>query len=273
MAADLAEMAMYGNQELVEGKDLENVTLASIATVAGNIMNKSYLSGFANAVDALHDPQGGAALWARQMAGSVVPSAVATTAKALDPNVRQVNSMMDAIRARIPGMSDKLPLAPDLWGEPRVTDSGLGKPFDALSPVFSQKPTPEPIDRELIRLNSNIQMPPTTTSFDGVSVNMKQFPEAYERYVELAGNELRHPAWGLGAKDLLNKIVTGEHPLSQVYQLKSDGTEGGKDLFIQGIIGQYREMARKQVLEEFPDLKSQVEAKKQAQRELRMPVQ
>jgi len=27
------------------------------------------------------------------------------------------------------------------------------------------------------------------------------------------------------------------------------------------------------VLEEFPDLKSQVEAKKQAQRELRMPVQ
>lgn len=273
MAADLAEVAMHGNQELVEGKDMENITLASIAAIAGNVMNKSYLSGFANAVDALHDPQGGAAQWARQMAGSVVPSVVNATARAMDPNVRQVNSMMDAIRNRIPGMSESLPLAPDLWGEPRKTDSGLGKPFDALSPIFTQKPTPEPIDQELIRLNSNVQMPPTTTSFDGVSVNMKQFPKAYERYVELAGNELKHPAWGLGAKDLLNKIVSGEHPLSQVYQIKSDGPDGGKDIFIQGIINQYRESARRQVLQEFPDLSDQVAAKKAAAQQLRMPVQ
>jgi hypothetical protein len=106
-----------------------------------------------------------------------------------------------------------------------------------------------------------------------VSVNLKQFPQAYERYVELAGNDLKHPAWGLGAKDLLNKIVSGEHPLSQVYQIKSDGPDGGKDVFIQSIINQYRESARRQVLQEFPDLNDQVQAKKEAQRQLKMPVQ
>lgn len=273
MAADLAETAMHGHSELVEGKDMENLTLASIAAVSGTVMNKSYLSGFANFIDAIHDPQGGgAAYFARQFVGSFVPAGVNAVEGAADPNVRAVNSMMDAIRARIPGMSDALPIRRDLWGEPMRNTSGLGVPFDVLSPVFTQKPTPEPIDKEIIRLGSNVQMPPSSTSFDGVSVDLKRYPEAYERYVQLAGNELKHPAWGVGAKDMLNQVVSGTHPLSAVYQIRSDGPEGGKDVFIRDTIRQYRELARKQLLEEYPALASEVRDKQAKQRQLRMPV-
>lgn len=273
MAADIAETANFANEQMVDGKDMEKVTLAAIAAVAGNVMNKSYLSGFASAVDALHDPNGGgAALWARQLAGSVVPSGAFAVTRSLDPNVHAVNSMLDAIRARVPGLSKDLPVRHDLWGDPMTIDSGYGRPFDVLSPIYAKKPTPDPIDKELLRIQSSIRMPPSNTSFNGAQVDLKQFPEAYERYVELAGNKMKNPAWNLGAKDLLNQIVSGGHPLSAVYRLRSDGPDGGKDVFIQGIVNQYRELARAQLLKEYPQLDAQVRAKQAQQQQLKMPV-
>lgn len=272
MAADLAELAMHGHEQLADGKEMENVTLATVAAIAGNVMNKSYLSGFSDAVDALHDPNGGAAKWARSMAGSVVPSGVAAIGKAIDPNVREVNSMMDAIRARMPGLSDSLPARHDLWGKEMRADSGYGKVFDAFSPIFTQKPSDEPIDSEIIKHQMDVKMPPRVTSFNGISVDMHRFPAAYERYVELAGNALKSPAWGTGAKDLLNAVVTDKHPLSTVYRLRSDGPEGGKDVFVRDIIRQYREDARRQILKEFPELAAEVGQKQEKQRALKMPV-
>jgi hypothetical protein len=273
MSADIAETAHFANEQMVDGKDMEKVTLAAIAAVGGNVMNKSYLSGFASVVDALHDPNGGgAAAWARQLAGSVVPSGAFVVTRAMDPNVHAVNSMLDAIRARVPGLSKDLPVRHDLWGEPLTIDSGYGRAFDVLSPISTRKPTSEPIDKELIRLQSSIRMPPSNTSFNGAQVDLKQFPEAYERYVELAGNKLKNPAWGLGAKDLLNAIVTGRHPLSAVYRLRSDGPDGGKDIYIQSVVNQYRDLARTELLKEYPDLARQVGDKQQQQRALRMPI-
>lgn len=272
MAADIAETAHFANEEMVDGKDMEKVTLAATAAVAGNVMNKSYLSGFASAVDALHDPNGGgAALWARQLAGSVVPSGAFAVTRAMDPNVHAVNSMLDAIKARVPGLSKDLPIRHDLWGDPMTIDSGYGRAFDVLSPIYARKPTPEAIDKELIRLQSGLRMPPSNTSFNGAQVDLKRFPEAYERYVELAGNKLKDPAWGLGAKDLLNAIVNGKHPLSAVYRLRSDGPDGGKDIYIQSIVNRYRELARTQVLKEYPEIAGQVSTKQQKQRALKMP--
>jgi len=123
-----------------------------------------------------------------------------------------------------------------------------------------------------LRLQSNIEMPDANTSFNGATIDLRQHPEAYERYVELAGNKLKDPAWGMGAKDLLNAIVSGNHPLSAVYRLMSDGPDGGKDLYIQSTINRYRNLARTQLLKEYPEIAGQVQTKQEDQRSLRMPV-
>lgn len=273
MAADIAETAHYANDKMLDGKDMEKVTLGAIAAIAGNVMNKSYLSGFANAIDALHDPNGGgAAMWARQLAGSVVPSGAFVVTRSMDPNVHAVNSMLDAIRARVPGLSKDLPIRHDLWGEPMTIDSGLGRPFDVLSPVYARKPTPEPIDKELLRLQSNIEMPDANTSFNGARIDLRQHPEAYERYVELAGNKMKDPAWGMGAKDMLNAVVSGNHPLSAAYRLMSDGPEGGKDHFIKGVVDRYRTLARTELLKEYPQIAEDVRGKQAQQQQLKLPV-
>ncbi len=286
MAADIAEAGQHGEEQYVEGKDMQKLSASAVAAIAGNIMNKSYLSGLADTIDAIHDPNGpGATQWLNNMAGSVVPAGVAAATRAIDPNIHAVNTMTDSIRARIPFLSETLPVRHDLWGDPLTIDSGFGKPFDVLSPIGSKKPTPEPIDQELLRLKANIEMPSASVTFSqgniSVPVNLRQYPEVYERYVELAGNELKHPAWGLGAKDLLNQIVEGNHPLSAVYRLKAD-LPGGEDTpfvqvspkeeFIRAIIGQYRDLARRQILQEYPQIKSLVDEGRDQIQQLKMPV-
>jgi hypothetical protein len=66
------------------------------------------------------------------------------------------------------------------------------------------------------------------TRGNSVSIDMSKYPAAYSRLLELSGHELQHPTWGMELKDLLNSIVSGEHPLSAIYNLKSDGPEGAR---------------------------------------------
>lgn len=272
MSADMAETFLNAQHEALDDPDTERLVTAGILAFAGNLTNKTYLSGLSGAIEALNDPQRSAEKWTQRLAGSIVPSGVAQIGRINDPTVREVYSMMDAIKARTPGLSKDLPPRMDMWGEPLKSESGLGKAYDAFSPIYTRQPTPEPIDQEILRNEVNIGMPPRKTSFDGVRIDMTQYPKEYARYVELAGNGVKHPAWNMGAKDFLNAVVTGKSPLSIIYQMKSDGPDGGKDLFIRSTISDYREMARRQLLTEFPELNKAVQEGKARQREMKMPV-
>jgi hypothetical protein len=181
--------------------------------------------------------------------------------------------MMDAIKARTPGLSKDLPPLRSVWGDPVEHDSGMGKAYDLLSPFATRKPADSPIDQEILRLGANVNLPSSKVSFgQGAQIDLRKDPQMYSRYVQLAGNEWKDPAWGLGAKDLLNQIVTGKHPLSPIYEMKSDGPDGQKAAFIHGIMNQYREGARQQLLEENPKLQPQIDQKRATAQALKMPV-
>lgn len=272
LSADTVETINNAQHEALDDADAEQLAVATSVAFAGNLTNKTYLSGLSDMFEALSDPQRYSEGMAQRLAGSVVPSGVAAANRQGDPYVHEVNSMMDAIRARTPGLSEKLPVRRNLWGEPLKYESGLGTGVDFLAPVTSREPNDSPIDKAIMEQGANVTMPQRRTNFDGVTVDLARYPKAYSRYVELAGNELKHPAWKMGAKDVLNAIVSGKHPLSPVYAMRSDGPEGGKDMFIRGMVSDYREMARKQLLKEFPDLAEDVRQKKAHARALKMPV-
>jgi hypothetical protein len=184
---------------------------------------------------------------------------VAEVARGLDPYLRESRSVIDSIRRRTPGISKDLPAVRDLWGKPIEFRSGLGWAYDAVSPIYSRKEKASPIDAEIIRLGMNLRKPPRTVGIDGFSVDLDKHPGAYQRYVELSGSALEHPAWGLGAKDNLDAIVGGKHPLSDVYDLKSDGPDGGKADMIRDMVLDYRAHARRQLKEEYPSIAAQVQ--------------
>jgi hypothetical protein len=267
MAADMTEVLAYGDQ-WKDGATADEMVIAGVAAIGNNTMSKTYLSGLSDFFEAMSDPKRHAESYAQRLAGSLVPTGVAEVARQTDPYMREVRSWVDAIRARTPGLSDSLPIRRDVWGRPMTYQSGLGGAYDMVSPIYSRREKPEPIDAELLRLETTISMPNPKTSFDGVTVDLSQYPGAYSRFVELAGNELKHPAWNMGAKDYLNAVVSGRHEMSEVYRIRSDGPDGGKDVFIRNAVNDYRERARRQLLDEYPDLRREVESKQERARSL-----
>ena len=78
--------------------------------------------------------------------------------------------------------------------------------------------------------------------------------------MELAGNELKHPAWGIDAKDNLDALINGQHPLAEVYKMRSDGPDGSKVDMIRTTVLDYRQHARRQLLDEYPSITAEISA-------------
>jgi hypothetical protein len=265
IAADIAEITAHMDHEDRE-VDADEAAIYFAATIAGNVMNKSYMRGMAEMVDVLANPTMKAENFAQRFAGSFVPSALAEAARQQDPYRLEINSMLDSMKSRIPGLSKDLPARRDLWGRPVSHRSGLGSFYDAVSPIASRRENPEPIDKEMLRHETWVAAPKRQVAFDGVTVDLTrdEFKGAYSRYAQLAGNELKHPAWDKGCMDYLNDVVTGKGEMSAVYDMRSDGPDGGKSEFIRATVAEYRQLARTRLLEEYPALRAYVETKKAA---------
>lgn len=259
LGADFAEFTVnseWGEEDLDAADEM---AAAIIGSIGGNLTSKTYLRGISEFFEFMANPQMFGEGYVRRFAGSVVPAGAAEIARTQDPYLRSADDLMSAIKRRTPGLSDELPPVRDLWGRPVDFRSGLGTTYDMVSPIYASSHDPEPIDEEFLRLEYFPRKPPYRTSFNGVSVNLRDFPEAYSRYIELTGNALKHPTFGLGAMDLLNAVVTGNHTLSGRYQLRTDGPEGGKSMMLRDLLLSYRDLAKQQVLQEFPALRLQVE--------------
>ncbi len=248
-AASIAEAVRKGEIDEDDVDEWNEVVAMSIAAVSQVTISKTYLEGFSKFVEVMTDPQRHTQRYVDDLAASFVPftGLMSAIKNVDDPIMRESNNPTEAIMARIAGLSKSLPPRRNLWGDPLTKESGLGKMYDFIVPLASRQPVDSPIDRELVRLNEGPLRITKKTSFDGVRANFKKFPQAYDSYVKLAGNELKHPAWGMGARDYLNAVVTGKHPMSTTYNILSD--ESRKE-FIKSTISDYRKLAQRQLMQD-----------------------
>jgi hypothetical protein len=274
MASDMTETIRdYYTAVNKDDPNVEQLTAAGIATLANNVTSKTYFENLSRFFDTMSDPRASSESMLKSLAGSIIPGGVGAIAELTDPYQRATYSMMDAIKARTPGVSESLPPLRNLWGEPVRHDSGLGKAFDAFVPFASRRPSDEPIDKEILQQGMHISSPPAKVSMgNGAVVDLSRDPNLYSRYQELAGNEMKKfgPGGEMGLKDRLNSLVSGTDPMSPIYNMKSDGPDGGKYLMLRGIIEDYRRDARDQLLRESPALNELVQAAQQRHTELRM---
>jgi len=267
LAAEMVEILNNSEDEDTE-ESVGEAAVAAVASISATVMSKTYLSGLADLFEAISDPKRYTESFVQRLVGSTVPAIVGEAARAADPYGREVFNMLDAIKRRVPGLSDDLPLRRDLWGRPVSHQSGLGWAYDVFSPIYTKPAKNEPIDEEMLRLGKAVSMPSKKATFQGVNIDLNNYPGAYSRYVELAGNELKHPNYDMGAKDLLNAMIKGEHFLSEIYNQGTDGIDGTKAEIIDSIVGEYRKLAREQVLQEFPDIQGEIDYFMQTQQDM-----
>lgn len=256
MGADAHEI--LANRGFDDGEDQELFAVwgSMIGRVGKALLSESYLTGAADFVNVVQDSDRYGPNYMRRLLSSMtVPAGAAEIRRQLDPQMREISTTLDAIKNRTPGMSDTLAPRRDLWGRPQTYQSHIGMAYDALSPFIARKIDPEPIDTELLRLRYFPAMPdrsitvPYKEAGRNVSVSLRNSPEIYSRYVELAGNEAKVFPGKRGTKDFLNDMVA-----SSAYERLADGAEaipGSKAYQIRKAMNHSKKIASVMLYQEF----------------------
>lgn len=283
IAADLAEAVVNAEKD-IGNHDFEQAMTAAVFATGNNILSKTYMQGTADFMAAVSNSQMKGDSYMKRVLGSAVPAGMAAVARngipgivSGDPYQRVAETYVDALRRRIPGLSKDLPLARDLWGQPRKYESGAGWAYDMFSPAYMKSAKPEPIDKELADLQYYPDMPDHKLQLRDVTgqpVKLELNAAQYSRYSELVGNGWKHPAWGKGLKDTLNDLVTGKNPMSALYVDRKrmdqhDGGDRAKNM-LKSFFSQYHDGARRQLLKENGDLQARYDEKTKM-RDARVP--
>lgn len=248
-AADMAELAARFDIEGDKLDEFQEIWSAGIAAVSQTTINKTYLQGLSDFMWMVEDPQRRAFDYAGKLAGSTVPAGVNVLKQLSDPVAREHMKLWDYVQGRLPGFAADLTPARDLWGRERQPDPANGVVFNALSPAQVSAAKPSPVDAEMTRLNMGVERIDKRAFVEGVAMNFRDWPQVYDRYVVLAGNALKNPAYGnMGAMDFLNATIEGKGPLAGLYARMGEGPEGGKADFIRATVSQYRKQAQAAIL-------------------------
>lgn len=179
VAADFAEAAHWASE-----KEADSIALNLAMGIAKNITNKTWLSGLSDAFDVLSDPDRYGKGYVQKLAGSLaVPAISSQTAQALDPHLRDARTVMDAIKARVPVLSQSVPVRRNVWGEPAEKGDAIGP--DVVSPFFATQAKSDPLSREIARLRAPLPRTPRAINVDGTRTNLTA--KQYDAYVQLAG--------------------------------------------------------------------------------------
>ena len=195
VAADFAEAGKWATKD-----EADKIALNLGLSIAKNITNKTWLSGLSDAFDVLSDPERYGKGYVRKLAASAtVPALVAQSAQAIDPNLRDARTIVDAIKARVPILSQSVPVRRNVWGDPVSNGDAIGP--DIVSPFYATAISNDPVNVEIARLRAPLAMPQRSITVEGkrVPLDAKQ----YDEFVQLSGKpakqylseQIRTPQW------------------------------------------------------------------------------
>ena len=180
-----ADLAMVWDHATDEEKDKIPKMLA--VAFANAVTNQTFLQGITNFVNAMSDPQRFAPRFAQQFAASMVPNIIGQPTAMADPVVREVNGMLDAVCARIPGCRQDMLPKRDWLGEPVQTKERLG----VVSPIRTLTPSEDKVRLEAARLDISMAAPPKKTHIGkgtGKIGDVELTPEEQDRFEQVSGD-------------------------------------------------------------------------------------
>lgn len=118
IAADGFEFQRYAEQEgLEDDRYVKEAGKQFAAALKANVLQKSFMEGFANLMAALESPNM-AENYLNSLAQRLVPALSNTIARATDPVEREAQTALERIKSRIPVLREQLPVRQRQYGEP-----------------------------------------------------------------------------------------------------------------------------------------------------------
>lgn len=279
MSADMAEiLGNYESYDIAAQDEVDELGTAMVAAMANQVVGKTFLQGVSDLTQVLSDSKRYGPMYLQQYAGSLVPNGVADIEKMVSPEREQVFNMVDAIKARIPGLSDTVGKRYNVYGEviknyyPDPNDKVVAfteRAMQAFNPVyFSDKDRPsQKLDQWfLVSGVDGPNMPNKTQRFEvpgdftggKVAVNLRELPEVYERFLQLRGEKTLPQYGDVPMKEYLTRLVNQEVPYSKVFFLGLAKNREDQERYISGVVSDYDTAIRKQLVDEFPVLRQTI---------------
>ncbi len=181
MAADYVEL-FDEMDELEQDEIIGRMALS----VSRNITSKTYSRGVSSFLNAFSDPARYGGPWVETTAGTVVPTIVAQLARATDPFYREPTTILEAVKARIPGLSRQVQPKRGVFGQPARRQGGFARRF-FLPPISG--PLGGAPEQELARLGMGVSAPSKRIGIRGRELELS--PEEYGRLQETRGGLAR----------------------------------------------------------------------------------
>jgi len=226
MAADIGEV-----WHRMDANESDKIPKMLSVAFANAITSQTFLQGFTNIIRALDEPERFGPKLVEQFAASSIPNIVGQPTAMLDPVGREVNSVREAVMARIPGLRDNLLPNLDVFGQPIQTRERLG----AVSPITESDVSNDKVRTEAARLGVGVAKAPKSVELP--SMHQKEIgkvtltPEQQNQFTGISG-KLAH--------DILRQIVG------------SDSWDGIPDMMkksvYEKVFNKTREVARMQVI-------------------------
>jgi hypothetical protein len=182
LAADLYDVAHSAS----EG-DLTKAAATLHHAFVQNILDESFMRGPADLIKAVEDPGRYGEAYIRNFASSFVPFSVALAQmdRATDPYQRDARTVIDSIRAKVPGLSETILPRRDLWGEPLPNTVGL---IPGVLAIYVQKINHDPVNAAMLRLGIY------PAQLERKIRNIDLTPQQYDDFQRLAGRLAKRSA-------------------------------------------------------------------------------
>lgn len=234
VGADMHEVA----DQMAKG-DASVVAATLMHAITQNVLDESWMRGPSELIRALTDSERYGDQYVRNFVSSFVPMSVGMSqmARASDPYSRQARSVMDAIKLKIPGLSQDLYPRRDVWGEPIANKDVLGA--EGFSAIYEQKVNHDPVNQALLRIGVFPSQP--QRKIRGVELNDQQ----YDDFSRISGRLAKQRLDGIVAEQGFTSVPSGQ----QIQVVKK-------------IMEASRETARKIIMMKNPEIMQQAVAKK-----------
>ena len=127
-----------------------------------------------------------------------------------------------------------------------------------MSPIYKSADKGGPMDRLLVKQKIKVRRPQRKQGFQHrdypgitITMNMREFPEVFDEFMQLQGHKLEHPVYGQGAEGFLNAVADGSHGFSGYFDALPDGDNDGiddKGAFIKARLAEYRKLSRIEIM-------------------------
>lgn len=250
---------------------LEEWSVPIISALAYNITSKTYLEGLSNMLSIASGDTDGIKRAFGSTAGGFVPGALRGAVGELDPNMREIRSILDRVLTRVPGMSATLAPRRNMLGEivKRPTTTGIHT-ADMFLPTRMMSISDDIIMQEVAQAKFGFNITPLR--YKGVdltdSIYTKDEQDAYDRFGELKGTVR---VSGLTLRQQLRKLI--QSPAFQALPTEPDevGNQSPRVYLMNGVLNRYQKEAWKKLVQENKEVRNAAELVTTARRAARRP--